>query len=256
MHANFHTHTHRCNHATGTEEEYISQAINHGIEVLGFSDHTPYFFPGDYYSHFRMRPELLDDYCRCISTLREKYIGVLQIHIGVEAEYYPAYFPELLSCLQERPLEYMILGQHFVGNEPFGQYSGKPTADPDILKQYCHQVMDAMQTGLYSCFAHPDIINFQGERRIFRELMQQVVREAKSCGIPLEINLLGLNEGRQYPSHRFFEIAAEENCPVIIGIDAHSPEAFDCVKLETAARSMVQELGLNLVDTLTLHPIR
>lgn len=256
MRANYHTHTTRCNHAVGTEEEYISRAMAHGIEILGFSDHTPYFFPGDYYSFFRMRPELLDDYCSTVSALKSAYADKIQIHLGVEAEYYPAYFGDLLSFLRERPVEYMILGQHFVGNEPSGQYSGTPTSDPDILKQYCHQVMDAMQTGLYTYFAHPDIINFQGESRIFREQLRRVIQEAKNCGIPLEINLLGMSEGKQYPSRRFFEIAAEENCPVIIGIDAHSPEAFDCGKLENCAMNMIQELGLKLVDALPLRPIR
>ena len=45
MRANYHTHTYRCNHASGTEEEYIQCALDGNIEVLGFSDHTPYFSP-------------------------------------------------------------------------------------------------------------------------------------------------------------------------------------------------------------------
>ena len=41
MIANYHTHTYRCRHASGTEEEYIYQALDGGLEELGFSDHTP-----------------------------------------------------------------------------------------------------------------------------------------------------------------------------------------------------------------------
>ena len=55
MIANYHTHTPRCNHAVGSEEEYVQQALKAGIKILGFSDHTPYLFPGDYYSTFRIR---------------------------------------------------------------------------------------------------------------------------------------------------------------------------------------------------------
>ena len=39
--ANYHTHTYRCQHAGGTEREYIEKAIEVGIKKLGFSDHVP-----------------------------------------------------------------------------------------------------------------------------------------------------------------------------------------------------------------------
>lgn len=41
MIANYHTHTWRCNHAVGTEREYVERAIEGGLKILGFSDHTP-----------------------------------------------------------------------------------------------------------------------------------------------------------------------------------------------------------------------
>ena len=63
---NFHTHTARCRHASGTEEEYILQAISGGLQALGFSDHSPFRFPGTYYSTKRMYPEELSEY---VSTI-------------------------------------------------------------------------------------------------------------------------------------------------------------------------------------------
>ena len=84
MIANLHTHTPRCNHAWGTEEEYVQSALEVGLQILGFSDHTPYFFPGEYYSHFRMRPELLEDYVTSVLAVREKYQGQIQIPLGLE----------------------------------------------------------------------------------------------------------------------------------------------------------------------------
>ena len=61
MIANYHSHTTRCRHAEGTEREYIERALQGGLKILGFSDHTPYLFPGDYYSNFRMFPDQLPD---------------------------------------------------------------------------------------------------------------------------------------------------------------------------------------------------
>lgn len=37
---NFHTHTSRCHHAYGEDEEMVRAAIQNGFEVLGISDHT------------------------------------------------------------------------------------------------------------------------------------------------------------------------------------------------------------------------
>ena len=42
MRTNFHTHTYRCKHAGGTEQDYVLAAINQEVSILGFSDHAPY----------------------------------------------------------------------------------------------------------------------------------------------------------------------------------------------------------------------
>ena len=38
MKVNYHTHTSRCGHATGTDEQYVCAAIRQGFDELGFSD--------------------------------------------------------------------------------------------------------------------------------------------------------------------------------------------------------------------------
>ena len=42
MKVNLHTHTVRCGHAVGTDEEYVLAAIAAGFTKLGFSDHNPF----------------------------------------------------------------------------------------------------------------------------------------------------------------------------------------------------------------------
>ena len=67
-----HAHTWRCHHATGTEREYVEEAIKKGLKRFGFSDHSPYVFEGDYYSTFRMRPDQLEDYVKTVLDLNTK----------------------------------------------------------------------------------------------------------------------------------------------------------------------------------------
>lgn len=256
MTANYHTHTWRCNHAEPNEEEYVRHALKRGLKILGFSDHTPYPFPGDYYSSFRMRPELLQDYCCCISDLKSKYSGKIQLEIGLEAEFYPKLFPDLLALLRGSSVSYLILGQHFINNETDGVYSVGPTTDETVLEQYCKQSMEAMQTGYFSYFAHPDLIHYVGDPKIYHKHMSRLFREAKNCGLPLELNFLGLSTGRYYPGRPFLEIAAEENCTIVFGCDAHQPEALSETETETEALALVEEYGLTVAKTVPLQPIR
>ena len=37
MIANYHTHTHRCNHAIGREEDYVKEALKVGLKILGWA---------------------------------------------------------------------------------------------------------------------------------------------------------------------------------------------------------------------------
>lgn len=256
MIANYHTHTPRCHHAWGQEEAYVHSAIAAGQKILGFSDHTPYPFPQGYVSSFRMLPEELDDYASTVLSLREQYAHKIQIHLGVEAEFYPQFFPEMLAILRDRPIEYMILGQHMLHNEIEGIGSGGPTASPVLLRQYCDQCIDALYTGLFTYFAHPDLMCFIGDRKIYRTEIRRLCRAANECGVPLEINLLGIREGRHYPTPLFWEIAAEENCPVILGCDAHRPESLLDTASEQQAMDMVNRCGMTLLETIPLRPIK
>ena len=106
---NYHCHTKRCGHASGTDEEYVEAAIKAGYKVLGFSDHGPYSLYPHPGSH--MDWSQLDDYINSINSLKEKYKGIIDIKLGIESEYYP-------FCLEERKqmrkrLDYMIFGQHY-----------------------------------------------------------------------------------------------------------------------------------------------
>lgn len=252
MIANYHTHTPRCNHAFGAEIEYVQAAIDGGLQILGFSDHAPQFFPGQYYSRMRMRPWELKNYVQAVNELQAKYADTLQIHLGLEVEYYPAIFPELVEVARDHGIEYFLLGQHWNGNEEGESYNGRPTEDERQLKTYCNQVMDAIQTGLFTYIAHPDILNFTGSDRVYKRHIRKLCQAAKSCNLPLELNLLGLREKRHYPTARFWEIAAEEGCSVILGSDAHRPEHTVQPEVEASALAFLSPLGLSPMDTIEL----
>ena len=254
MTENFHTHTTRCRHAIGTEEEYIQQAIDYGLTALGFADHTPYLFSGTYYSTFRMYPHQIGDYAETILNLKEKYTGQIDIHLGLEAEYYPDRLADMLELIKPYGIEYMILGQHCCGNEQDSFYNGAPTDDPARLEQYCNQVIAAMDTGLFSYIAHPDLIHFTGDPSCYRLHMRRLCQAAAEYGLPLEINLLGLREKRHYPNELLLEIAGEEGCPMVLGSDAHRPQHVADPATEETALALVKKYGITLLEHVPIHP--
>ena len=254
MQANYHTHTVRCNHAEGTEREYIEQAIARKVRTLGFSDHSPQVFDGGYVSGFRMLPDQLEDYVTTLQNLRREYAGKIEIAIGLEAEYYPKYFDRLLDLIRPFQLDYLILGQHFIGNESDGEPAcPHPTDDEARLERYVRQTMEALETGKYSCFAHPDILRFTGEARTYRKWYEKLCLRAKELHIPLEMNMLGFATGRHYPCRAFFQIAAEVGNEVILGCDAHDPGRVADPKEIEASLRFLEECGIHSVlDRLTL----
>ena len=255
MIANYHTHTSRCGHAWGEDREYAAYAAAAGLQLLGFSDHTPYdFFDSPPRNRpMRMKPEELPDYVASVRALAAEYRGRLEILPGVEAEYYPKYFPRLLELLRENGVQYMILGQHSVGNEIGEPYCGRAFADPALLDRYVSQCAEALDTGLFTYFAHPDLINFAGSAELYAQQMRKLCRAAIRNGTPLEINLLGVREARNYPNEQFWQIAAEEGCSAILGYDAHRPEDLLNAASEAHARQMAERLGLPLLDSLPLR---
>ncbi|MBO5837737.1 MAG: histidinol-phosphatase [Oscillospiraceae bacterium] len=256
MIANYHTHTPRCHHATGAERKYVENAIARGLQIFGFSDHTPQYFPGSYYSYMRMFPEELDDYCNDVRALQTEFAGKIEIPLGVEAEYYPVTWKEMLLRLQDAGVEYMLLGQHWINNEyDAPSHATAPTEDVSHLIAHCNQVITALETGKFTYIAHPDFLNFVGDPKIYQQQMQRICKASIDTDTPLEINLLGVREHRHYPNLLFWEIAAQEGCKVVLGMDAHSPNAITNTQQEADAMKIVQDLGLNLLQTVPIKHI-
>lgn len=254
MKANYHTHTWRCMHASGTEREYVESAIRGGLKILGFSDHTPYPYPKGLNSGMRMQVDQLEGYVDTVLALREEYREDIEIHLGLEVEYYTGqyieYFHRLQRLVADYPVEYFLLGQHYIDCEFGGSWSGRPTDDPNVLRRYCAQTVEAMETGYFTYVAHPDLIRFTGDESIYEEQMRMLCRKAKHLRLPLEINGLGVHEGRHYPDQRFWRIAGEEGCEAVLGIDAHDPESLNRPQVVQAAEEMAGRNGLSLKETV------
>ena len=223
MIANYHTHTYRCGHAVGEDRQYVETAIERGLKVLGFSDHVPMPSPDGHESRFRVPLGQLEDYVTSVLDLRAEYKRDIVVRLGFEAEYYPDLFEAMLELLRSYPVDYMILAQHF-NNSRETIYNPLLQLSLEALQQYVDMVVAGMETGKYSCVAHPDLFYFAGPDRVYQREMARICRRAKELDVPLEINVLGLREGRCYPNDLFWPLVKAEGCRAVLGCDAHRPE--------------------------------
>ena len=248
MLANYHTHTTRCGHASGEDREYVENAIQAGLKILGFSDHCPWVFPDGFVSGMRLKAKEVDGYFSSLEALKKEYAKDIKIYTGFESEYLPELMEAQDNLLKDYPLDYMILGQHFLDKEKNGIYSSSQTTDESILKRYVDIVIEAMETGKYLYIAHADVINYRGSEEIYAKHIGRLCHYLKEKDIPVEINLLGLWTNRHYPSKQFLKIAGQVGNSAIIGIDAHSPKAILNYEAVRRGEELCKEFHLPIAD--------
>jgi histidinol-phosphatase (PHP family) len=253
----YHNHTARCHHASGTDEEYVLAAIEAGYKTFGFSDHAPHAYKGEYVSRTRMLPSQLEEYVSSIMSLKGKYRKKIDIRIGLEAEYMPLLHESDLQMYRAAGVEYLILGQHSVGNESFEgiQDSFTATCDADALVRHTDQCIEGLRTGHYSCIAHPDVFHYVGDDSLLIKQYERLLGAAIDADVPVELNLLGLSGGRHYPNRLFWELAGEMKARAVLGMDAHVPARVGSPVEIRQALAFAEQYGICLEEEIPLRKL-
>lgn len=253
---NFHTHTARCGHAVGSDEEYVLKAIEANMNTLGFSDHVPY--RQSVLHKERMPYELKDDYLISVAQLKKKYEDKIQIFLGYEAEYFDEHLDELIERYNE--VDYMILGQHNLSLD--GIDLGRSATDEQVLA-YASLIEKACATGLFTYLAHPDY--FMLARNDFSEACLQashrIIAAVKKAGMALECNMNGSRYGKKevqglgyvyaYPLRSFWEIVGDSDVLVIAGYDAHTPQTLLQSERYEEVATILEGINLNWIKDVS-----
>ena len=250
---NYHTHTYRCGHASGSDEDYVKAALEGRYKVLGFSDHAPY----KNYSHkgIHMEWNELDGYIKSINDLKEKYKNQIEIKLGLETEFIPSLIEEKRELRSK--VDYLILGQHF--DSPAGKgFNAFYENDEDEILRYAHVVCEGLDSGLFTYLAHPDVIltnqeEFSDAIIVAANMIGKKVSEKK---IPVEINIQGsyrdkhlLNNRQEYyyPNHSFWKILSAYDIKVVVGIDAHNPYQLTEYERINKVLNELEDLNLDII---------
>lgn len=254
---NFHTHTYRCKHAEGTEEEYVQEAIEKGVNILGFSDHAP-FMHNDY--GYRMGYTELERYLSELDRLILKYSGQIRILKGLEIEYLDSKNDYYYNLLTKHGLDYLALGEHFFESEYGEENIFNDGADSTVLVRYAQAIERALKTGYFSFVAHPDIMfirNFKWDDNS-EQACDIIINAAQKYNTILEFNANGIRRGKSnfydgvrypYPHKAFWEKVSKANVRVLVGADCHSPSQIYDACMERAVL-YADTMGLNTIKSL------
>jgi len=233
MKVDLHNHTTLCNHAEGTVDAYVQEAIKQGIDVYGFSDHAPMDFDPKY----RMNFEEMETYKQWVMDAKTKYADKIEVLFGYEVDYLPGHMDERIL---NADVDYLIGSVHFVNEWGFdnpefiGQYKHE---DIDVIWQKYFDLIEQMaKTKLFDIIGHIDLIKvfkYMPKRNI-TEIAMPALKAIKKADMVLEINVAGYRKpcAEPYPSPSLLKVAFELGIPITFGSDAHKPEQVGLFRKE------------------------
>ena len=256
---NYHTHTKRCGHASGKDEEYVLMAIKGNYKGLGFSDHI--MLPNIISDNVRGRYEQKDEYLNSIKSLKKKYKEQIEIYVGFECEWdinYVNYYKDLL----DNEVDYLIFGNHSCYFKSGGEHALKIHSRKTYLQRYLHKTLKAFDSGLFKVMAHPDLFmcSVPWDKNA-KKISEIICKEAKKRNIALELNCgCIMNDEKKevfgefryrYPYSEFWKIAKKVGNTIVIGLDAHNPNVFVSPKKQIMD-DFIKELGLVITPKLDI----
>ena len=169
--------------------------------------------------------------------LKERFKDSIRIYSGFEVEYIPDFIDEIEQMHRETDI--LVLGQHVIVKNGKPEDIHRPAErSVDDYLNYANLIERALETGMFSIFAHPDLFMVMSKSFGEKEEMTAdlVLRSVEKHDIPIEINLRQISkpiggehskESLAYPCPEFWKMATAYNVKVVYGLDVHRVYQLD-----------------------------
>jgi histidinol-phosphatase (PHP family) len=229
----YHMHSHFCRHATGGLADYARNAIAARLTEICFTPHIPLpgFRPGFFGDRLRMEEEEFPLFLKELEQTRELF-PQLTILCGIEADYLKGWEGYVERFLGSFRFDFVLMSIHFLIQWPADQWVFDFSRDhrqlARIYDDYLEALRAGIETGLFDCVAHLDLIKQMGH-----SLLQTHGAEAREIldlcrqrGMSAEINTSGVRKPirEAYPAPDIVTLMRSVGVPLVPGSDAHSPE--------------------------------
>lgn len=241
-----HTHHKRCGHAVDDIRDYIEAAIKMELDVIGISDHSPYFHSekDQLYPHITMKKSEFTTYIDEVLALKREYEGEIDVLLGVESDFFPEYLSYYREAFAQHPFDYIIGSVHYVeGDGIFNKrrWDGLSEATKVQVKdKYYELIALSAQSGLFQILGHIDAMKgfYPAFSQIESSQLEKTLQIIGEEQVAIEVNTSGGTKycGGWYPSNEILEKALHYNVAITFGSDAHKSERvgedFDLVKAQ------------------------
>lgn len=233
MNFDLHTHHQRCGHAEGTIEDYIEAAIKAGLQVIGISDHSPFFGEKSDHAHpgAAMAISQFEEYIQEVIRLKDKYRGRIDVLLGVESDFFPEHQTLYRQVYSGLPLDYVIGSVHYVRDlHIFDSRRWEQQADSlyeEDQEHYYALIQQSVHSGMFNIIGHMDGLkgNLPRAYPMRTDLIDATLKLIAGAGIAIEINTSGKRKSclAWFPSDEILERACYYGAQITFGSDSHSP---------------------------------
>ncbi|WP_040950252.1 histidinol-phosphatase [Gorillibacterium massiliense] len=235
MKFDMHTHHYRCGHASGNIRDYIEAAIGFGLQVIGISDHSPYFASAEDQAEPRiaMAKSEFPHYISEVLKLKEEYKDRIEVLLGIESDFFPKQADLYKEMYAPYPFDYIIGSVHQTENgvSIFNKNRWKNLSDfhkVQVKDEYYRLIRQSAESGMFQILGHIDAMkgNYPAFSQIPTRMIEETLKAIKGLDIAVEINTSGKTKlvGGWYPSDDILERVLYHHIPVTFGSDAHVPD--------------------------------
>ena len=228
----YHIHTPLCKHAEGLPDEYISAALDAGLDEIGISDHAPW--PAGYDTLYRMRAEEFREYRAIVADMTEKASPNLKVRFALEIDWVPGKMDEVWENLAEIEFDYLIGSVHYTDELPFDNPDHKTVWESvarsaEVWIRYYELLLEMVSNGGFEIIGHFDLPKKFGSRppetNEVERLTTETLTAASDNHIIIELNTAGLRKpvSEIYPSPALLRKAKKLGVQITFGSDAHAP---------------------------------
>ncbi|WJH32327.1 histidinol-phosphatase [Paenibacillus sp. CC-CFT747] len=233
MKFDLHTHHSRCGHAEGEIRDYIEAALKAGLQVIGISDHSPYFGSKEDHAEpgIAMAKSEFTHYISEVLKLKEEYKDRIEVLLGVESDFFPEHADLYKQMYEPYPFDYIIGSVHRSGGVSiFNKNRWKGLSKNDQIKakdEYYDLIRQSADSGMFQILGHIDAMKgyYPEFSRIQTKMVEETLKIIGGHGIAIEVNTSGKTKtvGGWYPADDMLERALFYNIPITFGSDAHLP---------------------------------
>ncbi len=220
-------------------DTFVQAALAKGLTDICITDHMPLLCSS---ASDRIPKGRVAEYCEKAYELKAKYKGIINIFVGIEADWHPSIENEVRAVLGAGEFDWVIGSSHLHAIKNVDIFS-KVKTRTDYAREMFKNTVSAAQSGYFNAIAHIDMYKWVFTRPdrfpliddgfCEKEIAPEI--DAALCAIKERELYLEINphfEKELYPSPYITERAIDMGIKFYYGSDAHRA---DCVgdKLST-----------------------